>query len=217
MAVGVDEDVGGLEVPVDDFCGMQVFHAPEYLVHDEAVVDVLEDLLPDRVVQVRLHVLENEIEVLVVVGADHAVQLYYVLVAQLVQVADLPVGALGVDRVLEGVEYLLQGECCPALPLAHLPHVPVRPRTHLLRQAVASQNVALNLFCHFYISGFKFYPPKPSLLSPPQPHTLLPEAHFQLMHEVRTQSTHWYYFSYPLARVIGLNKIMISPKLLVLD
>lgn len=42
-----------------DFGRVQIFHAPEDLVHDEAVMDVLEDLLPDGVVQVGLHVLED--------------------------------------------------------------------------------------------------------------------------------------------------------------
>lgn len=123
---------------MDDFGRVKVLHAPEYLVHDEAVVNIFEDLLPDCVVQVRLHILENEIEVLVVLSADHVVQLYYILMAELMQVADLPVGALGVDRVLEGIEYLLQRKGCVALAIAHLPHVPIRTRTNLLRQAVSS-------------------------------------------------------------------------------
>lgn len=65
-------------------------------------------------------------------------QLYYILVAELVEVADLSVGALGIDRVLEGIEYLLQGEGCVGLAIAYLPHVAICPRTHLLDQAVAS-------------------------------------------------------------------------------
>lgn len=65
-------------------------------------------------------------------------QLYYILVAELVEVADLSVGALGIDRVLEGIEYLLQGEGCVGLAIAYLPHVTICPRTHLLDQAVAS-------------------------------------------------------------------------------
>lgn len=132
MAVRVDEDVGGLEVPVDELGGVQILHAPEYLVHDEAVMDILEYLLADGVVQICLHVLEDQVQVLVVVGTQDIVQLYYILVAQLMQVANLPVRALGVDRVLEGIEDLLQRKGRVTLTITHLPHVAVCSRTHLL-------------------------------------------------------------------------------------
>jgi hypothetical protein len=101
-------------------------------VHDEAVMDILEYLLADGVVQICLHVLEDQVQVLVVVGTQDIVQLYYILVAQLMQVANLPVRALGVDRVLEGIEDLLQRKGRVTLTITHLPHVSVCSRTHLL-------------------------------------------------------------------------------------
>jgi hypothetical protein len=45
VAVAVEEDVGGLEVAMDDLRAVQELDALDNLVDDEAVVDVLEDLL----------------------------------------------------------------------------------------------------------------------------------------------------------------------------
>lgn len=44
---------------MDDVCRVQILHALEDLIHDEPVMDVLEDLLADGVVQVCLHILKN--------------------------------------------------------------------------------------------------------------------------------------------------------------
>jgi hypothetical protein len=46
--------------------------------------------------QVRLHKLESQIDILIVLGAVHLLQLYDVLVVELLQEHDLPVGALRV-------------------------------------------------------------------------------------------------------------------------
>ena len=65
-------------------------------------------------------------------------QLYYILVAELVEVADLSVGALGIDRVLEGIEYLLQCEGAASTAVGDLPNVSVGARSHLLGETVSS-------------------------------------------------------------------------------
>ncbi len=98
---------------MDDIGRVEVLHAPSNLIHDVAVVQILENLLADGVVKVGFHKFEDEIEVLVVVSFDHVVKFDYVRVVQLVQVANLSVGPLRVDRVLKGIEYLLQGESLP--------------------------------------------------------------------------------------------------------
>lgn len=110
---------------MDDVCRVQILHALEDLIHDEAVMDVLEDLLPDGVVQVGLHVLKNQIEILVIFGADDVEQLDYVVVIEFVQVADLSVGSLRVYGVLEGVEYFFESESGVGLAIRNFPDVTV--------------------------------------------------------------------------------------------
>ena len=84
---------------------MQVLHALEDLIHDELVMDILENLLPDGVVEVCFHVLKDEIKVFVIFRTDDVQQFDDIVVVELMQVAYLAVGTLCVDGMLEGVEY----------------------------------------------------------------------------------------------------------------
>lgn len=72
------------------------------------------------------------------------------------QIADLSVGPLRVYRVLEGVEYFFESKCGVVLAISHLPDVAVGTGADLLGEGVSGKNVIFNLFCHFYIIGFKF-------------------------------------------------------------
>jgi hypothetical protein len=82
--------------------------------------------------QIGLHELEEQVDIFVVIGADGIMQPDDVGVLQLLQNLDLPVGALGVSGVLEGIEDLLQSHHLLRTLVLHLPHVPVCARTHLL-------------------------------------------------------------------------------------
>lgn len=82
---------------MDDFRRVEVFHSLGELVHDVPVVQIFEYLLADGVVEVGFHEFEDEVKILVVLGPDHVIQLYYVGVVQLVEIANLSVGPLGVD------------------------------------------------------------------------------------------------------------------------
>jgi len=84
---------------------VQVLHALEDLIHDELVMDILENLLPDGVVEVCFHVLKDEIKVFVIFRTDDVQQFNDIVVVELMQVAYLAVGTLCVDGMLEGVEY----------------------------------------------------------------------------------------------------------------
>lgn len=117
---------------MNDGCGVQVLQGLGELVDDEPHVYVLEYALADDVVQVCLHELEEQIDILVVIGTDGVVELDDVGVLELLQDLDLPVGALGIRRMLERIEDLLKRHHLLRRLVLHLPHVPVCARTHLL-------------------------------------------------------------------------------------
>ncbi len=95
---------------MDDVGGVHVEQGPEGLVDHPPTVHVLEDAGPDHCVQVGLHEPEDKIDVLVVFGLYGAVQSDHVLVlTQALQEGHLPVGPLGVSRVMKGIENLLNG------------------------------------------------------------------------------------------------------------
>lgn len=142
-AIRVDQYVGRLEVPVYQFGGMQVLERFGELVEYEPHVHVLEDPLRDDVVQVCLHVLKKQINVLVVLRANGIVELDDIGVVQLAQDLYLAVGALRVGGVLESIEYLLQRQHATRPLLFHLPDVAVGTGTHLLYHCETTQDVRL--------------------------------------------------------------------------
>lgn len=58
--------------------------------------------------KVCLHKLENQVEILIVLRADHLVQLHDVRMVQLLQESNLAESSLGVGGVLKGIEDLLE-------------------------------------------------------------------------------------------------------------
>ena len=64
QALLVEQEVGRLEVAVDEVAGVAVQQRLQGLVHDELLVHRLEDVGADDGVQVRLHVVEDEVDVL---------------------------------------------------------------------------------------------------------------------------------------------------------
>lgn len=73
MAVGVDEDVGGLQVPVQQLRGVEVLQGTQDLECDEAQVDGLQHALSHEGVQVGLHELKGHIQVSVILGSNYPV------------------------------------------------------------------------------------------------------------------------------------------------
>ena len=73
--------------------------------------------------QVRVHEVEHQVYVAVVLGADHILQADDILVpGKLLQEDDLAEGALGVGRILECVKVLLKGHDLLGLLINGLPH-----------------------------------------------------------------------------------------------
>lgn len=111
---------------------MKELYALHDLVEDEPVVDVLQDLLPDRIVQVGFHELEHQVQILIVVRFDHIMQFYNIGVVELVQEHDFPEGTLRIRGMLESIEDLLKRHCLLGFPVGHFPDVPVGPAAQFL-------------------------------------------------------------------------------------
>ena len=119
------------------------------LVHDVLLVDLLQDVGADDRVQVRLHVLEDQVDVAVIVRFEHVLELHDVLVvAHLLQEDDLAEGALGVRRVLKRVKDLLQRHHILRLLIVRLPHDAIRALPKLLSDLVLPQHVLVYLLAH---------------------------------------------------------------------
>lgn len=124
---------------------VEILQRLSQLVDYESDMDVFQDAFGDDVVEVGLHVLEEQVDVLVVVGSDCLMQANDIRVVQLFQDFDLSVGALGVSSVLEGVEYFFEGEDSFGGFLLNLPDMPVGPRPHFFEDCEPLEDVAFDV------------------------------------------------------------------------
>ncbi len=58
--------------------------------------------------EIRLHELEYKIKIFIIIGLYNFVQFYYIWVIKLMEKYYLAICALGVNRMLEGIEYFFQ-------------------------------------------------------------------------------------------------------------
>ena len=59
MTIATNQNIGWLEISVNDLGWMQILHALDKLIEYVSVVDVFEDFLPDGIMQICLHELKN--------------------------------------------------------------------------------------------------------------------------------------------------------------
>jgi len=114
-------------------------------------MDVLHDVRPYHRVKVRLHEVEHQINVLIVLGFQDVEEGDYVGVpVEFLQEDDLDmwwkylsVGALRIGGVLESVEDFLQGHCLACLLVYCLPDHPVCAFAQLLQDLEPAEDVRL--------------------------------------------------------------------------
>ena len=116
-------------------------------------MDLLEDVGPDHGVEVRLHVVEYDVDVLVVVGADVVELLDDVLVVQLREEDDLAEGPLGIGGVVEGIEDLLHRHNLVPLPVYRLSDHSVGPLAQLSDDLVLLKDMGLDLLGVAHLDG----------------------------------------------------------------
>ena len=119
VAVGIEEEVGGLEVAMEHMGGVDILEATKGLV-DEVLDVVVGELLGrlDDLVEVSVHELVHEVEVGkggVGFGTHDVEEADEVLVAEVPQELHLAKGATGVDSIGERCGNLLDGDAVATL------------------------------------------------------------------------------------------------------
>ena len=102
------------------------------LVDNESNVYILEYALRDDVMEIRLHELEEQVDVLVIISTDGVKELDDVGMIELLKDLDLSIGALCIGGMLKSIKYLLKCKDAFCSLLFHLPHMTIRTRTYLL-------------------------------------------------------------------------------------
>ncbi len=91
-------------------CCMQIMYSEQELIDDIFFMDLFECSFIDCVIEVCVHVLEDQIDVACGEGGKNLVEFDYVLMFDLFEDGDLTEGSLGISAVLEGLEYFFEGE-----------------------------------------------------------------------------------------------------------
>ncbi len=124
---------------------VEVLECFGHLVDDKANVDIFEYIFGDDVVQISLHKLKDQINVLVIIGPEGVIELDDIGVFGLFEDLDLAVGALGIGGVLEGVKNLFEGVYFFIVFLLDFPDVAIGARADFLDDIEATKDVAFDV------------------------------------------------------------------------
>jgi hypothetical protein len=105
-------------------------------------------VLANERMEINVHMLEDQIDVLIVLGTNGLLQSYDIIVFQLPKEHDLPVGALRISGVRKGIEVFLESLNYFRLTVNHLPDMAVGSTADLLDNLVALQDVRFYLIGH---------------------------------------------------------------------
>ncbi|GIX62733.1 uncharacterized protein BcabD6B2_21680 [Babesia caballi] len=149
VAFRIQQNVGRLQVPVQQVAGVDVVDGLNNLVENVLFVHLLQNIYPDNGVQIRVDILEGEVEIAVIFRGVYLLQLHDVVgLAQVMQEHNLPVGPLRIRGVPKSVEYFLQRYHLLGLLVDHLPDDAVGALAQLLEDVELAQDVLVNVVTH---------------------------------------------------------------------
>ena len=103
--------------------------------------------VPNNRKQICLHQLENQIQILLVIGTQHLMQFYYIRMRYFLQNLDLSVRTLCINIVPKCPENLFKGVGTFGDLVLHFPDMPVGPTSHQL--------VYLVFLCDMLVYSFR--------------------------------------------------------------
>ena len=124
---------------------MQVLQRFGHLVDDKTNVHIFQYIFRYYIVQISLHELKDQINVLTIVCPQSIVKLNDIGVFRLFEDLDFAVGTLGVGGVLEGVEDFFEGVYFFSGFLLYFPDVAIRARAHFFNDIEAAKDVAFDV------------------------------------------------------------------------
>lgn len=121
---------------MNQLCTMKVLQRFENLIKDINLMHFLQDIGPNNRMQICLHKLKYQVQVLFIFGLDDSVKLDNIFVIKLFEYGNFSIGSLRVNRITKCVEHFLQSIPFVSAFLLNLPDVPVGTATHLFLQNV---------------------------------------------------------------------------------
>lgn len=98
--------------------------------------------------EIGLHALEHQVDVLVILSSEHIVQLNDVGVVHFVKEGDFSESSLCICGMLESIENLLESHLIFGLLVDGFPHVAISPAANLLEELIPEKDVLLDFLGH---------------------------------------------------------------------
>ena len=151
-AVAVDENVGGLQISVDDAFAVEIVDAPHELVANVLPLRVLQNVGFDDCVHVRLLQLESHVQIDVVEAADNVQQFNDIHVVEAEEQHRLAIGPLRVGVVGKGIKNLFERDEFARAAINGLPHDAIGAAANVPNDFVPPLDVRIHLQIHRHSS-----------------------------------------------------------------
>ena len=160
IAVFINEDIGGLEVSMNDVGVVKVQNGFCQLVNDVLFVSFLKvfviAILSNKCMKVNIHVFEDEINVLVILGSDDVIDFDDILLFELFKEHDFSVGSLGIGGVGKGIKIFFKGLKLFGFAISDFPDDSVSSTSNFLNGLIQSQHVRLYFVRHSNLLSLTF-------------------------------------------------------------
>ncbi len=104
-------------------CRVHILEALQNLIDDVLLVDIFEDVGTDNCMKIRVHKVEDQINISIVLGANYILQSDDVLMPrQLLQKDNLSKSTLGIRCILKGIKVFLERHNVLGLLINGFPH-----------------------------------------------------------------------------------------------
>ena len=154
MTLSIEKDVAWFKISMKHFRWMHIFEAFEGVIDYVALMNVFKYIGFDHSMQIRLHEVENKVDVFIIFRSDDIEQFDDVFMpVKLLQEHYFSKCPLGICGILESIENLLQGANSLGLFVDHFPHNPIGSLSNLLKHFVLFEHVIFNFVSHFDLNS----------------------------------------------------------------
>jgi hypothetical protein len=109
VTLRVEEQVGWLQVSVEQVSGVHILEAFQALVNNVLLVDILKDICSDNGMEICVHKVEDQVDIAVILSPHYVLETNDIFVSgQLLQENNLSERSLSVSSVLKGVKILFK-------------------------------------------------------------------------------------------------------------
>ena len=133
---------------MDQLSRVEIGKGSQQLVANKADMPLLKNLFPDKRIQIGLNKFEDKVEVFIVLGPDAFVELDNILVIELGEDDQLPIGSLSICGILEGIEDLFEGNGSSGASIDGSPDKAIGSTSYEFFCLIKAKDMLFDFFAH---------------------------------------------------------------------